>query len=54
MNMTMWEVKNGLTLCKTVKFLITEYRAHLAKVAHKNICSKRPASSIDIRLRITG
>jgi hypothetical protein len=33
--------------------LITGRRTHLAKVAHKNIRSKRPTGSIDIGLRIT-
>jgi hypothetical protein len=38
----------------TVNFCITEYRSYLTKVAHKNICSEWPASSIDITLRVTG
>jgi hypothetical protein len=41
-------------LSRTVNIYITEYRAHLAKVAHENISSEWPASSIDITLRVTG
>jgi hypothetical protein len=33
--------------------IVHRHITHLAEVAHKNICSKRPTSSIHISLRVT-
>jgi hypothetical protein len=40
LNMTMDKEKNAVMLSRTVNIYITEYRAHLAKVAHENISSE--------------